>query len=186
MDSPEVECYPTQPSLDPKQSHLLEIGPGRGDFLFHLAQQNPDSRIIGVEIKPKRFEKLKVRLAMLGLQNICLCSGDARVVLPTLIPDQLCEKIYILFSDPWPKRRHARNRLFQESFIIELARILQPGGSLFIAHDDPDYRRQMTAEFSKFPTLHYCAEGIDFQTFYAEKWKKAGRNLYSFSYQRVF
>ncbi len=185
MDSPEIEYYPAQPSFEPEQSHLLEIGPGRGDFLFHLAQQNPDSRVIGVEIKPRRFEKLKVRLAMLGLQNICLCRGDARVVLPTLIPDQLFEKIYILFSDPWPKRRHAQHRLFQESFILELLRVVKPSGIVFVAHDDPTYHQQIREKFSRFPEWEFSPAGIDFQTFYAEKWQREGRSLISFSYKRV-
>jgi tRNA (guanine-N7-)-methyltransferase len=108
---------------------LLEIGPGRGDFLFHLATENPQATVVGVEVKPTRCEKLAVRLAKRELKNVELVCMDAKVFLPQCAPDEF-EQIFILFSDPWPKNRHAKNRLFQEKFVEGLLRVLKPGGRM--------------------------------------------------------
>ena len=167
-------------------SKLLEIGPGRGDFLFYLAEQDPLSNIEAVEYKPKRFEKLAARVEKRGLLNIQLHLGDARVVLPEKFTDEEFDTIFILFSDPWPKRRHAKHRLFQEPFVKELRRILKPGGRIYVAHDDPRYVVQIREVFqSQMPDMILHEEGVEFTTFYAEKWKKEGRSLTSFSYEKV-
>ena len=166
-------------------SHYLEIGPGRGDFLFWLAKENLTSQIYGVEYKKKRFDKLVNRLEKNGLLNIFLHSGDARTVLPQEFSDGYFQKIFILFSDPWPKRRHQKHRLFQESFIRELWRVLEPGGQIFIAHDDPNYLQEIRQLFELFSeAFSYSSEGVQFMTFYAEKWIKEGRQLKSFSYRK--
>src|SRR5262245_14914929 len=127
-------------------SKLLEIGPGRGDFLFHLAQENPFATVVGVEVKLKRCEKLAVRREKRGLKNVELVCMDANAFLPQCGEDEF-EKIFVLFSDPWPKRRHAKNRLFQRKFVEELLRVLKPGGRVYVAHDDPLYVAQIRDVF---------------------------------------
>ena len=162
---------------------LLEIGPGRGDFLIHLAQENPLRPIAAIEYKRRRFEKLLKRIEV--YPQVTLHLGDARTVLPEKFPDASVEETYILFSDPWPKRRHARNRLFQAGFIAELARVLRPDGKILIATDDPRYRDQIEAEFQKNPAFTRLAEDPSlFPTCYAQKWVKAGRTLFAFAYRR--
>lgn len=167
-------------------SKLLEIGPGRGDFLFHLAQENPLATAVGVEYKRKRHEKLRLRLEKRALANVELHWGDARIVLPEEFGDEEFDKIFILFSDPWPKRRHAKHRLFQEGFIEELLRVLKPGGRIYIAHDDPRYVAQIREVFQGFAgSLVYHDGGLEFTTFYADKWIKEGRRIWSFSYEKI-
>lgn len=180
-----ILTHPETSSLVPGRPLLVEIGPGRGDFLFHLARDHPQAQVVGIEIKQKRFDKLKPRIEKLGLTNILLFCGDARLVLPEKFPESSVEQIYILFSDPWPKKRHARHRLFQKSFLLELVRILKQNGTIFVAHDNPEYLIQIREEFSFVPGLQFSPDGIDFPTFYAEKWKQEGRNLVSFSYKKT-
>ena len=164
----------------------LEIGPGRGDFLFHLAQENPTKTVAAVEYKRKRFEKLARRIETRGIQNVRLYFGDARVVLPQEFSDEFFEKIFILFLDPWPKRRHAKHRLFQKAFVQELFRVLKPEGEVFIAHDDPDFISQIQEVFRECVDSFVFSEvGIQFLTFYAEKWQKEGRVISSFSYRKL-
>lgn len=165
---------------------FLEIGPGRGDFLFSLAEVYPDEPLAAIEFKRKRFDKLVRRLEEKKLPPVQLTLGDARVVLPRDFAAETCDRIFILFSDPWPKRRHAKHRLFQESFVKELARVLKPEGKLFIAHDDPQYVTEIQGLFRQFATtFRLSPEGVAFPTFYAEKWKKEGRTLHSFSYSKI-
>ena len=167
------------------QSQVLEIGPGRGDFLFHLAETNPSDTVHAIEYKKKRFDKLTERREKRGLQNIILHLGDAKLLLPKEFVDQSLDKIFILFSDPWPKARHARHRLFQKSFILELIRVLKSEGFLYIATDDLPYLLEIREVFRKFiDTLAFSPKGVQFMTYYAGKWVKEGRKLYSFSYQK--
>ncbi len=167
-------------------SKFLEIGPGRGDFLFFLAEQNPLSTVVGVEYKHKRFEKLTGRVEKRQLPNVRLLLGDARTVLPQECTDEEFEKIFILFSDPWPKRRHEKHRLFQEPFVKELHRILKPEGRIYVAHDDPRYIAQIKDVFRKFvSSFVFHEDGVEFTTFYADKWKKEGRSISSFSYEKI-
>jgi tRNA (guanine-N7-)-methyltransferase len=167
-------------------SMILEIGPGRGDFLFHLAQENPEKTVAAIEYKRKRFDKLVRRVEARRLANVRLYFGDARLVLPQEFADLSCEAIYILFSDPWPKRRHAKHRLFQPSLVRELSRILVPEGRIVIAHDNLSYVAQIRKVFQQFIRFFVLLEDeLDFPTFYAEKWKKEGRSIYSFSYKKI-
>ncbi len=166
-------------------SRYLEIGPGRGDFLFFLAEEDPTRTVVGVELKLKRCEKLAIRLEKRKLSNVELVCMDARTFLPQCA-DAEFDKIFILFSDPWPKNRHAKNRLFQERFVEDLIRVLKPEGRIYVAHDDPNYIAQIRDVFRTFAaSLIARDEGVEFTTFYADKWKKAGRSLSSFSYEKI-
>lgn len=166
-------------------SKFLEIGPGRGDFLFHLAEEDPLGVIVGVEVKRKRFDKLLVRREKRALTNVELLCGDARFAL-LQFPDAEFDKIFILFSDPWPKRRHAKHRLFQTKFVEELSRVLKPGGRIYVAHDDPRYIAQIREVFRRFAgSFVHRDDGVEFTTFYADKWKKEGRRIWSFSYEKI-
>ena len=161
---------------------LLEIGPGRGDFLIHLARENPLRQIAAIESRRKRYDKLNRRLA--PFPNVTLLFGDARQVLPAEFPEGSLEEVYILFSDPWPKRRHAKHRLFQPDFVRDLHHRLRPKGDVVVATDDPVYRREIIEQFSSGAPFRYRELDNPFPTFYAEKWREEGRRLYAFSFKK--
>lgn len=163
---------------------IVEIGPGRGDFLFHLARENPASEILGIEYKRKRHDKLRRRLEKNGLTNVRLLCGDARALLPSELRADSVDTIYILFNDPWPKRRHARRRLFQEGLVEELLRVLRPGGLVAISTDAPKYREEIGGLFRRYRGFLPHGDGLHFPTFYAEKWRLEGRTIFSFSYEK--
>lgn len=161
-------------------ARILEIGPGRGDFLLHLAQEEPIRKIAAIEYKRKRYEKLLKRI--LSFPNIELFLGDARSILPEF-PEESLDEAYILFPDPWPKRRHAKHRLFQPSFLEGLHRVVKTGGKVIVATDDESYKSQIESVFksSRFSLL---PELFHFPTFYAQKWQKEGRSLFSLIYEK--
>ncbi len=171
----------------------LEIGPGRGDFLLALARENPTDSFAAVEYKPKRTEKIRHRIEKAGLTNITLYAGDARKVLsdkepiPCPIADGSVRKIYVLFSDPWPKRRHAPHRLFRQDFLEMMYRILESGGEIYVAHDDPKYLTEIKELFRKNSARFVELGPWDIQTmtFYGEKWLKEGRSLEFFHYRKI-
>lgn len=135
---PIFEFYPSQEFRN-HSSLLLEIGPGRGDFLFHLSQENPNQPIVAIEYKRKRFEKLIERTRKKERGNISLILGDAREALPLFFHEEQLEKIFIFHPDPWPKRRHAKHRLIQPDFLKILAGKMKKGGLLTIQTDDAPY-----------------------------------------------
>lgn len=180
-------CFPAALAVCEREvSWIAEIGPGRGDFLFHLAEQHPGAIVCGIEIKRKRFEKLVARREKRALYNVQLVLGDARTVLPLLVGP--IDRIYIQFPDPWPKRRHAKHRLLDAEFLAHCDHRLRPGGELWFVTDHQPYAetvaalvRQATPWHAVFaaPVVTECPEA--YPTFFAEKWRNEGRTIY---YQR--
>jgi len=116
----------------------LEIGFGRGMFLLERAQAAPGSRILGLEIKRKWAYLVGERAQRLGLSNVRVFGADAREVLPRLMPQACLARVFIHFPDPWWKKRHEKRRLRGPSTFDPLARLLRPGGQLFIQTDVED------------------------------------------------
>lgn len=161
---------------------ILEIGPGRGDFLIYLARERPTEKITAIEYKRKRYEKLLQRTS--SFPNIELHFGDARLVLPEF-PEESIDETYILFPDPWPKRRHAKHRLFQLPFLGVLQQVLRKKGRVVIATDDESYRNQIREVFEKSTQFSLLPEIFHFPTLYAQKWEKEGKTLFSLIYEKV-
>ncbi|OGP12638.1 MAG: tRNA (guanosine(46)-N7)-methyltransferase TrmB [Deltaproteobacteria bacterium GWA2_50_8] len=183
---PQIETHPAP--LPPLKNHplILEIGPGRGDFLFQLAEENPRHFILAIEYKNRRYEKLVQRIEKRRLANVLLVKGEARFVLKSYLKDILFEKVFILFSDPWPKKRHAKHRLIEAEFLSLLSRLMCPGGELIVTTDDESYAQWMQREFEKVPCLLPTDKKGQyptiFETFYAQKWKGEGRSLNAFCF----
>ncbi|MBI2343667.1 MAG: tRNA (guanosine(46)-N7)-methyltransferase TrmB [Deltaproteobacteria bacterium] len=168
---------------------FVEIGPGRGDFLFHLARTHPAVHIIGIEIKTRRFITLCHRRGT--LDNVSLLLGDARMILPSLQHEAPVQRIYINFPDPWPKRRHAPRRLMQPHMLTLLADTLASDGTLYFTTDVHDYAEEVARVIADEPRLQSChtpairTGGVDtFPTYFAQKWIAAGRTIYSQHYRR--
>ncbi|MBI2346702.1 MAG: hypothetical protein HYV03_07490 [Deltaproteobacteria bacterium] len=168
---------------------IIEIGPGRGDFLFHLARTDPAAIICGIEIKWRRFEKLRERRERDRLANVALIYGDARVAVPQLAC--LVDKVYVQFPDPWPKRRHAWHRILDAEFLGSCARRLKTGGEIWFITDDKLYAESTAALFIADPGWQtYFAQPIvtncpdAFPTHFAQKWRAEGRTIYYQRYKR--
>lgn len=113
----------------------LEIGFGRGLFLIQRAAAAPSSQLLGLEIKQKLTYLVAQRCQRLGLSQVQVMAGDARAVLPGVTPNASLARAFIHFPDPWWKKRHAKRRLLGEDILDQLARLLRPGGELFIQTD---------------------------------------------------
>ena len=115
-------------------AHWLEIGFGGAEHLLWQAQTNPDVTILGVEPFLNGVAKAVKGIADKKLSNVRLHRGDARDVL-ALLPDGSLERVFVLFPDPWPKVRHHKRRIINEQFIIDLHRVIKPGGRFRFASD---------------------------------------------------
>ncbi len=116
----------------------LEIGFGGAEHLLHRAAKNPDIGFIGVEPFINGVAKALAGIDKLGLNNIRLHAGDVWDFIEQ-IPDASISQIYILYPDPWPKKRHYKRRLVRKDLIIQIHRILHAGGNVQFASDIPSY-----------------------------------------------
>lgn len=117
----------------------VEIGFGRPHFLCELAAQRPDAAVLGFEIKRRWVSVAARRAAREGLANLRVVEGDARPYLERLVPRASVAGFYILFPDPWWKKRHHKRRLFQPSFVELLGDLARDGGELIVRTDVDAY-----------------------------------------------
>jgi tRNA (guanine-N7-)-methyltransferase len=114
----------------------LEIGPGRGWFLIERAEVEPRAALVGLEIRRKWATIVGSRLESRGLASrVRIFAEDAGEALPRLGPDGSIRRIFVHFPDPWWKKRHAKRRVVRDRFLSEAARLLEPGGELFVQTD---------------------------------------------------
>ncbi len=129
----------------------IELGSGDGSFLVAYASHHRDRNFLGVERLLGRLRKIDRKGLRAGLTNLRLVSIEASYLLKFLLPLESVSALHVYFPDPWPKRKHRKNRLVNESF-TELARqLMLPGGTVYLRTDDPDYFAQMTAVFAANP-----------------------------------
>jgi tRNA (guanine-N7-)-methyltransferase len=113
----------------------LEIGPGRGGFLLERLAAAPEVNIIALEIRLKWASLLDESVRERGYgERARVFAEDIRLALPRLAPGTL-SRVFIHFPDPWWKKRHAKRRLASADVMQQLARLLRPGGELFIQTD---------------------------------------------------
>ena len=177
---------------DAPKRFVLEVGFGRGEFLLELARREPETAFIGVEVSYKRVLKMARKVAVAGLENVRLLEGRGEVILGELVGDACLDEVWVNFSDPWPKERHAPRRVIQSGFVAHVARALNPDGVFHVATDDPTYAQQIHAVLSsepalvnEFPEQSWRTEVPGrIRTGYEEDWLREGRSLFFFDYRR--
>ncbi|MEN8237301.1 MAG: tRNA (guanosine(46)-N7)-methyltransferase TrmB [Pseudomonadota bacterium] len=116
----------------------LEIGFGGGEHLATLAQRHPSIGFVGCEAYLNGVTSLLTHVHNNSLDNVRIYPDDVRPFLKRIAPKSI-ERIFVLFPDPWPKKRHHKRRIICDEQIQEFTRILKAGGQIVIASDDPDY-----------------------------------------------
>jgi tRNA (guanine-N7-)-methyltransferase len=188
---PRVSVNPAEVADAP--SVWLEIGFGGAEHLLWQARHNPDALIVGCEPYEDGVIKVLSAIEAEGLKNLRVHMGDVRDVLRAL-PESALDRAFILFPDPWPKRKHRKRRLVNSSLLGLLARALKPKAELRIATDIGDYARTMLEAFRLQPRFAWQAESpTDWRmqptdwvaTKYEAKAIAAGRRRYYFRFLRT-
>ena len=125
----------------------LELGCGDGSFTLQYAQANPGRNIVALERLLGRITKLDRKGHRAGLKNLRLLRAEAAYVLEYLLPPGLLDAIHVYFPDPWPKKRHHKNRLISEPFPPLAKRLLREGGIVYLRTDNIEYFEQMLEVF---------------------------------------
>ncbi|KOO46798.1 tRNA (guanosine(46)-N7)-methyltransferase TrmB [Priestia koreensis] len=163
----------------------IEVGTGKGQFLVGMAKQNPNVNYIGIEL----FESIIVvaldRLIEEKLPNLKLLNVDA-ATLNDIFGKNDVERVYLNFSDPWPKNRHAKRRLTYKTFLKRYEDLLVDGGEIHFKTDNQGLFEYSLTSFSEYGLLlKYVSLDLhksDFEgnvmTEYEEKFSNAGQRIY--------
>ena len=164
----------------------LEIGTGKGRFIMELAQRNPMVSYIGIEKYSSVLLRCLEKQEELQLGNLVFIRGDAELI-NSYFADGEIEKIYLNFSDPWPKERHARRRLPSSDFLRRYDRVLPADGMIEFKTDNRGLFDFAVEEVPQSPfeiaqiTYDLHADPVmgagNIMTEYEEKFSKKGNKI---------
>ena len=178
---------------EPVADAWLEIGFGGGEHLVWQASNNPTVGLIGCEPFEDGVIKVLDVIDTQALGNIRLHADDARDVLRWL-PEASIARAFVLFPDPWPKRKHLKRRLVNVSLLVSLARVIRPGGELRLGTDIADYARTILMAAQCEPKFRWTARTANDwrirpadwpQTRYEDKAVREGRSSCYLLFERV-
>lgn len=135
-----------------------EIGFGRGEHAAWQAAHNPAVGVIGCEPFINGVAGLLQKVEEESLKNIRIFHEDARMLLAAL-PDASLSRVFLLFPDPWPKKRHNKRRFVSPENLDQLARVLKDGAEFRFGSDHDDYCRWTLAHVMNHPAFEWTAEG---------------------------
>jgi tRNA (guanine-N7-)-methyltransferase len=126
----------------------VELGSGDGSFLVNYARLHREHNFLGVERLLGRLRKLDRKGLRAGLRNLRGVRIESAYFLEYLLPPHSASALHVYFPDPWPKRKHRKNRLINARFTELAHQSLAPGGMIYLRTDDEDYFSKMVTVFA--------------------------------------
>lgn len=178
---------------------LIDIGAARARYFLNIGPHLPELDLVGIEVARKRVESALEKLEQAGLgARSRMVYGNAIPILQTHVADASAAAITVLFPDPWPKKRHAKRRIFAQPATAELfARVIAPGGLLLVKTDAEPYFGPMrdnfraSPHFEETPDLTIRVPGLaevsldrPEETKYEAMWKAEGRSIFQVAFRR--
>src|SRR6266536_1009617 len=163
----------------------VDLGCGDGSFLCEMAQQFPKRNFLGIDRLTKRVEK--VRRKAEKIENVRVLRTDTLFAVRYLLPKNSVETFYLLFPDPWPKRRHQFRRIFTHDFLEAIAVALEKHGILRVATDQLDYFHQI----ERLSRTHSSFEVVDSHdlvlplTKFEKKFREQGSPIYRLTLRKT-
>lgn len=193
---------------EPKKEICLEIGFGDGQHIYGQAKQHHENGYVGVEVFQNGVANLMTLISGIKegselpqeidafsypVNNIRVFDDDVRLLF-NQIPDAFFDKVFLLFPDPWPKKKHTNRRFVNPDNLKELARILKRGGLFRVATDHPIYKRHVLRIMHQCSDFQWIAKcGNDWKhepkdwvrTKYQMKALREGRRPVWFDYEKI-
>ena len=162
----------------------VEIGCGKGKFIVQNASENPDINFIGIE-RQTTIMAIAARKTSSEMKNIALISGDAETLEDLFSPEEL-SRIYLNFSDPWPKKRWAKRRLTHRHFLEIYKSLLKKDKEIFLKTDNTVFFESSLNEFCETGwrlsnislDLHNSGYEGNIMTEYEERFSGLGQPIY--------
>lgn len=136
---------------------VVEIGFGMGKSFVEMAQKDPLRNYLGIEVHPPGVGACMLLIEELGLTNVKVIKYDAFEVLTKCLGPESIDILQIFFPDPWPKARHHKRRLVNDSFLQLVTPLLKHGGEIRMATDWENYAEQMLECLNRAPELKNTA-----------------------------
>lgn len=127
------------PRLQGHERLTLEIGCGHGHYLTAYAAAHSEEFCVGIDLIAERIARAGRKTDRARLPNIAWVQAEASLFLAALPPAHRLGRIFLLFSDPWPKRRHWKHRVLQTELLDRLLTLTDPGALLHFRTDHRDY-----------------------------------------------
>ncbi|MBF0595568.1 MAG: hypothetical protein HQL22_11470 [Candidatus Omnitrophica bacterium] len=180
VEIPSIDWAKGRPQIFPVEEPLeIEIGFGTGEYLTDLAGAARGVNFIGFEQCPTRIIKTLRKLHQEGLSNVRLMRIDAAWGFEFLLKGAAVDRVHCLFPCPWPKKRHAKNRLFQAAFLTLVRSRLRNGGVLRVVTDHHPYAEWIEEQlpgtgFSLQRRMIGAVHGTKFE----KKWQDGGQEQF--------
>lgn len=167
----------------------IEIGMGKGKFIHELAKRNPEINYIGIERYSSVLLRAIQKMEEEPLENLMFMCIDAKEITDVFDTEEV-DKIYLNFSDPWPKDRHAKRRLPSKEFLLRYDKILKKDGKLEFKTDN---KGLFDFALEELPVANWKAEAVSYDlhndekmrqgnimTEYEEKFSSKGNPIYKY------
>lgn len=184
IDEHHEVCFTIDELKQFEKPFFLEIGSGKGQFLLNMAKNNPDLFFVGVERNVTCAGFTAKKLVEENITNAKLMFDNADMILMNL-KDESLDGIFLNFSDPWPKKRHAKRRLTAPQYLKEYYRVIKKGGKVYIKTDNDSlyaFTLEMLEE-SPFKIIYSLEdyqeiEQFDTPTEYEESFRSKGEKIH--------
>lgn len=164
----------------------VDLGCGDGSFLTALAERMSEKNFLGVERLAGRIRSAARKAA--GLNNVRLLRVETYYAVRYLLPPASVETFYLLFPDPWPKRRHCRRRIVTSDFLSAVATALAENGTLRIATDQSEYFediRRFAEQSREFVPIKEDGHGDLPASPFEKRFQSAGATIYRLELRKV-
>ncbi len=171
--------------FEKEQPIYIEIGSGMGQFITTLAAQYPEINFVSMEREKSVMYKVLDKTKEMGLKNLKMICNDA-IELNEYFKDKEISRIYLNFSDPWPKKRHEKRRLTYKTFLDTFKRILPENGEIHFKTDNRGLFEYSLVSFSQYGMklngvwldLHASDFEGNVMTEYEQKFSNKGQVIY--------
>ncbi|WP_215509804.1 tRNA (guanosine(46)-N7)-methyltransferase TrmB [Limosilactobacillus fermentum] len=196
---PLMEAHPEMMTMDPAsfkgrwqerfakpQPLQVEVGMGKGQFIIGMAKAHPEINFIGLEIESTVAAIALKNALPEQLPNLTLVRGDG-AGLDTYFEDGSIDRLYLNFSDPWPKTRHEKRRLTYKTFLANYQQVVKPGGGLEFKTDNQGLFEYSLTSLNNFGmifdgvwlNLHESPENeSNVETEYEQRFASLGQPIY--------
>ncbi len=172
------------PQLAEGRGFEVDLGCGDGGFLIQMAAHYPERMFLGVERLLGRVRKVCRESYRNGLHNVRALRMESRYFLEYFVEQGSISRLHYLFPDPWPKEKHHKNRLVQESFVPVLHRALSDGGEILFKTDHEEYFVWVCDLLNQSPLFEQVEWDEPFypKTDFQQQWEAQGKEIYSAKY----
>ncbi|MGY8752719.1 MAG: tRNA (guanosine(46)-N7)-methyltransferase TrmB [Phycisphaerales bacterium] len=179
---------------DASKPFEIEIGSGKGTFLLQESQKHVEPNYLGFEWASEFYRYAADRLRRNHIPNVKMVHGDATEFIKFWCEDNVADIIHLYFSDPWPKTRHHKRRVIQDSTLEMFHRVLKKGGIVHVVTDHDALWEWHVEHFERntklFTQVPFCSaqsagEGELVGTNFERKYKREGRPFHATTLVRV-